>query len=146
MGLWIFIVFYVYTGSGKIIWDIVIVGIPLVLFLVSGILLGKFKNKFYVDYDYTQVSDSLRFSKVIKNSKRTFIIKFDISNIEKIGEYGFGLYDKYSSMPGISKLVLTSNVQASEGKAFYYLVANVDGEKKLFIVECTEMFIVNIMK
>jgi hypothetical protein len=145
MGVWIFFVFYGYPWE-NILADIFIVGIPLALFLTSGIILGKLKNRFYVDYDYTQVSDSLRFSKVIKNSKRVFIIKFDISMIEKIGEYGFGLYEKYSTMPGVSKLILTANNTPSENKNFYYLVVNVNGDKKLIIHESTETFLVNIMK
>ena len=49
-------------------------------------------------------------------------------------------------MQGISKLILTSNYTASEGKDFYYIVANVDGDKKLLVLECTEMLIVNILK
>lgn len=120
--------------------------IPLALFIVSGIILGKFKDKFYVDYDYTFVSGSIRFSKVIKNIKRKHIINFDTSDIEKIGLYGSELYEKYSKMPDIKTKILTSNSTPSEGKDFYYIVANVGGDKYVFIVECSELFIVNILK
>ena len=146
MVLWILLVYYGYEYSSNILLDIIIVIIPFGIFLTSGILLGKFKNRFYVDYDYTIVSDSLRFSKVIKNIKRKFILKFNASQIEKIGEYGFGLYDKYASMPNVSKLILTSNPTPADEKDFYYIVANVNSEKKLLILECTEKFIVNVMK
>ncbi len=145
MVFWMIFVFLYYSWNNIIV-DLIVVGIPLVLFLASGILLGKFKNRFCVDYDYTQVSDSLRFSKVIKNSKRVFLIKFDISAIEKIGEHGLGLYNKYLTMPGITKLIFTSNTSASKGKNFYYLVVNQNGDKKLIVIECTETFIVNILK
>ena len=120
--------------------------IPLALFIVSGIILGKFKDKFYVDYDYTFVSGSIRFSKVIKNIKRKHIINFDTSDIEKIGLYGSEIYEKYSKMPDIKTKILTSNSTPSEGKDFYYIVANVGGDKYVFIVECSELFIVNILK
>lgn len=120
--------------------------IPLALFIVSGIILGKLKDKFYVDYDYTFVSGSIRFSKVIKNIKRKHIINFDTSDIEKIGLYGSELYEKYSKMPDIKTKILTSNSTPSEGKDFYYIVANVGGDKYVFIVECSELFIVNILK
>lgn len=146
MVLWIFIVFYGYQFSENILIDLIIILVPFMIFLLSGIFLGKFKNKFYVDYDYTLVSNSLRFSKVIKNIKRKFIIKFDVSDIEKIGEYGCGLYSKYESMPGITKLILTSNATPDYGKDFYYIVANVDGDKKLLVLECSQTYIVNIMK
>ena len=49
-------------------------------------------------------------------------------------------------MPGVTKMIFTSNYTATEGKDFYYIVANVDGDKKLMIFECTELFIVNILK
>lgn len=120
--------------------------IPLALFIVSGIILGKFKDKFYVDYDYTFVSGSIRFSKVIKNIKRKHIINFDTSDIEKIGLFGSELYEKYSKMPDIKTKILTSNSMPSDGKDFYYIVANVGGDKYVFIVECSELFIVNILK
>lgn len=146
MVLWVFIVIYGYQFSENIFVDLIIVLIPFIIFLLSGIFLGKFKNKFYVDYDYTLVSDSLRFSKVIKNIKRKFIIKFNVNDIEKIGEYGCGLYNKYESMPGINKLILTSNSIPADGKDFYYLVANVEGDKKLLVLESSQTLIVNIMK
>lgn len=120
--------------------------IPLAMFIVSGILLGKFKDKFYVDYDYTFVSGSVRFSKVIKNIKRKHIINFDTSDIEKIGLYGSELYEKYLKMPDIKTKILTSNSTPTEGKDFYYIVANISGDKYVFVLECSETFIVNILK
>ena len=120
--------------------------IPLALFIVSGIILGKFKDKFYVDYDYTFVSGSIRFSKVIKNIKRKHIINFDTSDIEKIGLYGSELYEKYMQFPDVKTKILTSNSTPSDGKDFYYIVANVSGDKYVFVLECSELFIVNILK
>jgi hypothetical protein len=49
-------------------------------------------------------------------------------------------------MPGVSKVFLTSNVVASEGKDFYYLLVNTDLGKKLLVFECTELFMVNVLK
>lgn len=146
MSLWIILVIYGYEFSSNIILDIVIVLIPFAMFLTSGILLGKFKNRFYVDYDYTLVTGSLRFSKVIKNYKRKFLISFEASQIEKLGEYGSSICDKYLSMPNVTKLILTSNTTPSEEKNFYYLVVNTDGDKKLLVLECTEKFIAYIMQ
>ncbi len=146
MSLWIILVIYGYEFSSNIILDIVIVLIPFAMFLTSGILLGKFKNRFYIDYDYTLVTGSLRFSKVIKNYKRKFLISFEASQIEKLGEYGSSICDKYLSMPNVTKLILTSNTTPSEEKNFYYLVVNTDGDKKLLVLECTEKFIAYIMQ
>ena len=109
-------------------------------------MLGKFKDKFYVDYDYTIISGSIRFSKVIKEIKRKHIVSFEASEIEKIGKYGSELFEKYSRMPDVKTVILTSNITPEEKKEFYYLVVNKDGEKKMYVLECTETFIVNILK
>jgi hypothetical protein len=39
----------------------------------------------------------------------------------------------------------TSNDEASEGKFFMYVLANYNG-KKLFVLECREMLLENIMR
>ena len=115
------------------------------MFLASGIILGKIKNKFYVDYDYTFVTGSIRISKVIANVKRRHIISFETSQIEMIGKYDSDTFNKYNSMPGLSKQIFTSNVSPDNGKDFYYIVVN-SASKYLFVLECTETFIVQILK
>lgn len=146
MALWIIAVFYAFDWSGNFLINIIFVLLPLILFFLSGFLLGRFKNKLYVDYDYTFVSGSVRVAKVIKNIKRKFVLKFEASDIEKIGKYDTDTYNKYLSMPGINKMILTSNCTPDENKDFYYIVVNIDGEKKLLLFECTELFIVNILR
>ena len=147
MVLWIILVFTAFPfGQGNIFINILIVLVPCILFFLSGFLLGKFKNKFYVDYDYTFVTGSIRIAKVIKNIKRSFVIKFETSAIEKLGKYASDTYEKYSAMPGVTKLILTSNVTPDVGKDFYYLVINIDGNKKLLIMECTETFMVHVLR
>lgn len=146
LALWFLIVFIAYDFSGNIIIHLVIVLVPAIMFFLSGFLVGRLKNRFYVDYDYTFVTGSIRIAKIIKNYKRRGIIKFDCSNIEKLGKYASGTYNKYERMPGIKKLILTSNYTATDGKEFYYLVVNVEGDKKLLVMECSETFMVNILK
>ncbi len=146
MTIWLLMIFIAFDLSGNIVLNIIFIAVPFILLLVSGILFGRFKNKFYIDYDYTFVTGSIRVARVIKNIKRKFMIKFEASFIEKIGKYGSNTYSKYESMPGVNKMIFTSNYTATEGKDFYYIVANVDGDKKLMIFECTELFIVNILK
>lgn len=147
LGLWFFIVFFFFEILKGNIWlNLIFILIPAAMFFCSGFFTGRLKNKFYVDYDYTFVSGSLRFSKIIKNIKRKFLLKFDCSAIEKLGKYGSELYEKYEKMQGITKLILTSNYTPAENKDFYYIVANVDGDKKLLVLECTETLIVNVLK
>lgn len=144
--LWFIIIFYFFDFSGKVLIKIIFALIPFALFIASGIVIGRFKDKFYVDYDYTFVTGSIRFSRVIKNVKRKKVLVFDTANIDKIGRYGSDVFNRYESMPGIKKLVLTMNNEPQEGKDFYYLVANVGGQKYLLILECTELFISHIIR
>lgn len=146
VGLWALMFFIFFEFKGNILLNLVIALIPFAMFLASGILLGRFKDRFYVDYDYTFITGTIRFSKVIKNIKRKHIVSFETSDIEKIGKYGSETFNRYSLMPGIKSVVLTSNSIADENKEFYYIVANVNGEKKIYILECTETFIVNVLK
>ena len=152
MGVWIFIIFIgfdfrVFNESAMaIIISVLYYLLPFALFLSSGIILGRFKNRFYVDYDYTFVSGSVRISQVIKNYKRKSVLIFDTGAIEQIGKFGSETYEKYASTPGIKRLILTSNTEPEEGKEFYYMVVTTEGSKKLLILECSETFLVNILK
>ncbi len=130
----------------NILIDLIILIIPVIILLGTGILVGRFKNRFYIDYDYTFVSGTLSFAQVFKHVKRKFLFEFDTYAIEKIGKYNSKTYYKYENLIGINKLILTSNDVAIKGKDFYYIVANVNGEKKLLILECSEQFIINILK
>ena len=147
LGVWLMIMMHFPLGEGsQIIISIILILIPSILFVVTGIIFGKVKNRFCVEYDYTFVSGSIRFSKVIKNNKRKFIVKFECSDIEKIGKVGSETFEKYYSMPGVSKSILTGNATAMENKDFYYLVVNIEGDKRIYIIECTETFFINILK
>ena len=145
-GFWIVIDFgYLIFISTDLFFKIVYMIFPLAFFITWGIVLGKLKDKMYVDYDYTFVTGSIRFSKVINNFKRKHIITFDFSMIEKIGKYGSKTYERYELMPDKKIKVLTSNSVAEDGKSFYYIVCNVSGIKYVFVLECTEVFIGNVI-
>ena len=146
MGLWLFITLFTLNLQAYWLVNLLFYFIPLVMFFLGGFLFGRFKNKLYVEYDYTFVSGSIRVAQVIKNIKRKFVLKFDAKDIEKIGKYDSDTYKKYESMPSVVKMIFTSNYTAADNKEFYYIVANIDGEKKLMVYECTEMFIVNVLK
>lgn len=126
--------------------SLLIAFIPAIIFLISGIMFGKFKNKVYVEYDYTFVTGSVRVSKVMNNSKRKHMFKFEASDIERIGNYGSQTYLRYEKSPGIIKNILTSNISPAEGKDLYYIVAFFGGDKHLMVFECTQLFLSNILK
>ena len=149
-GIWAIMIYFtldtrIFT-EGSVLLGILYVVVPLVMFVGGGILFGIFKKKFYVEYDYTFVSGSIRIARVIKNYKRKPLLMFEARDIERLGKYDSETYYKYESMPGIKKTILTSNRTPSENKDFYYIVVNCEGEKKLLIIESTEIFLVNILQ
>ncbi len=146
LAVWIGIVFWLFAFAGNIVLDLIFSIVPLAIFFCLGLFLWKAKNKYCVDYDYTFVSGSVRFSKVIKGIRRIFITKFESTDVEKLGKYGSETYKKYSLMKDVSEVILTSNTTVTEGKGFYYLVVNKNALKYLYVLECTETFIVNLLK
>lgn len=145
--IWTVAFVYLYVlDVNNLVFHFIFYLLPTAVFLASAILFGIFKNRFYVDYDYTFISGEIRVSKVIKNVKRRFIIAFDTSCIEKLGLYASKTFAYYGEMVGINKQIFTQNDLPAENKDFYYIVANVNGQKQLMIFECTETFIKNILK
>ena len=142
--LWVTLVFYGYQFKGDIFVNLIFVSFPIILFVLLGVLFGKIKNKFHVEYDYTFINGNLRIDKIINKLKRKSVITFDTDTIEKIGLFDSETYKNYNMMQGIERLVLTSNTSPEDGKYFYYIVANVKGSKKLMIFECTDFLIHNI--
>ena len=142
---WVFIFLTTFIHVNIIV-DIIVFIIPSTIFVLIGYFLGRFKNKFYIEYDYAFVSGTIRIAKVIKTIKRKFLLEFDCSAIEKIGLYGSHTYDSYAKMPGIKIEILTQNDYPLVDKEFYYIVANVNAEKTIFIFECTKTFIINVLK
>ena len=140
-----FIVFTSYNFSHNLIVGLILMIVPIVVFLILGILFGKKKNTFCVDFDYTFISGSIRISQVIKQYKRKFMLEFETNQIERIGKVNSETYNKYTLMP-VKQISLTSNNVASENKSLYYFVVNSEGEKKLLTLELTEKFIVNIVR
>ncbi len=144
-GIWTFLfVFFLSNTESSVLVNLLEI-LPAVLFLATGIVFGRFKNRFYVDFDYTFISGEIRISKVIKQIKRRKFMTFNTSLIEKIGKCGSDTFKAYIAMKGIKKEVLTSNNTPAEGKDFYYIVIN-QGVKKILIFECTTLFIINVLK
>ncbi len=140
------IIIFITPFDGNVVLTLIIAIFPTAIFLTCGIILGKIKNRFYVDYDYTFVTGSIRIAKVIKNVKRKQVMVFDTTNIEKLGKYNSETYVNYEKFPKIKKKLLTLNDVPAEGKDFYYLVVNLNDEKNLLVFECTELFMANVLK
>ena len=133
-------------GEGAVVFNILLIVLPPVIFLIWGIYLIRLRNKFCLDYDYTFVSGEIKFSKVVKSTNRIHICKFECIDIEKIGITGSKDYESYIKRSDIDVMYLTSNNIAAEGKKFYYLyVYNAKLGRNLYVLECTDEFIRQIV-
>lgn len=122
--------------------------VPSILFFLGGFYCQKIKYRFALSFDYTFVSGSVRIAKVLNGVKRKPVVNFDSSSIIQLGLVGSETYEKYASQKEFKKIFATPNSELAddENKDFYYLAATVEGEKKLVIIECTELYLVNILK
>ncbi|MDY6023189.1 MAG: DUF6106 family protein [Candidatus Borkfalkiaceae bacterium] len=148
MIFWFFMIGFVKVEDlkkGNIVVNIIYLFVPSLMFLGLGILSMNFRSKFYVDYDYTFVTGSVRFSKIIRNVKRKNICNFNVEAIEKVGKVDSETFNMYLKMPGIKKKPLTLNVYPSN-EDFFYMVVNTDKGKELFILDCKEEFIATVLR
>lgn len=138
--------FFDWNSSAGVVFNILIAIVPLFLLILCGYLVGKYKNRFYADFDYILISGSIRISKVIHNTKRRDLFIFDTHDIEKIGMYNSETYCKYEQNINVIVNILTQNVTPAQNKDFYYMVVNTQGNKHLMVFECTKTFILNVVK
>ena len=120
-------------------------GIQSALFLLFWFVLRKIKTGINVSYDYCFVSGELRVSKVININRRRLVARIDCADMIQVGDIDNSSYERFKADPTVKEIVCTSNDTAAEGKFFMYVLANMDG-KKLYILECRENLLMNIMK
>jgi hypothetical protein len=72
--------------------------------------------------------------------------QFECSDIAKIGKYGSDSFIKIKGVPDVNLSICTINTVPYENKHFYYFYIINGSKRKLIIVECTEEFLVNILK
>ena len=146
VGLWFFAAYWnLEVTTGNTILNILFILVPMVAFFVTGLFLFKARSKFCVDYDYTFISGTLKFAKVINNKSRKFLFKFDTDKILRIGKAYSKEFDKILEDSTLKISLLTSNEEPDFGKELYYIYASFDGERQLLILECTKNFVVNVL-
>ena len=132
------------TQSGLIFLCILFGGNGL-FFLAAWFVLFKLKSRLNVSYDYCFVSGELRIAKIVNINKRKLIARFDCTEIIQIGDMENTAYERFRADPSIKEVVCTSNIEAAEGKFFMYILIN-DNGKKMYLLECREELLVNILK
>lgn len=115
-------------------------------FVVGAVVCSIFKKRFNISYDYLCVYGELRVSKVINQRKRRLICRIDPNAIIQVGDMDSDSYDRLRKLPGLKEIVCTPNYTAGQGKFFMYVYAQQEGEKKLYLLECRETLLVNMMQ
>lgn len=114
-------------------------------FLLMWFLAYKMKLRYNVSYDYCFVSGELRISKVFSLTKRKLLARLECSEMLQVGDIENSSYERLRSDPMTKEVVCTPNIEAADGKFFMYILINNDG-KKLYVLECRENLLMNIMK
>ncbi|MBQ7368895.1 MAG: hypothetical protein IJW60_04225 [Clostridia bacterium] len=113
--------------------------------LLTWFLLSKFKARFNVSYDYVFVSGELRISKVFNVNRRRLVARIDCEDMIQVGDMDNPSYARFKADPTNKEVICTPNYEPAKGKFFMYILANCNG-KKLFVLECRENLLMNIMK
>ncbi len=116
-----------------------------VWFFLSGFLLWRFKNRYNASYDYAFVSGELRIARVINTTKRKPIARLQPDDMLQLGDVENTAFEGLRADPNVKLVLCTPNAEPAEGKFFMYILAAHNG-KKLFVLECKEELLVNIMK
>lgn len=120
-------------------------GLILLSLLSTWFLLRQWKMRINISYDYVFVSGELRIAKVINVNKRKLVARFECDDIIQFGDVDNPSFDRFRNEPSTKTVVCTSNDVASEGKFFMYILAEYNG-RKLFVLECREELLMNILK
>ena len=122
-----------------------IIGILSLLSFLTSFFFTKLKKRFIVSYDYCFVSGELRISKVFNIAHRRLVARIDCEDMIQIGDVDNPSYERFKADPTIKKVICTPNEDPADGKFFMYVLASYN-EKTLFLLECRENLLLNIMK
>ncbi len=131
--------------SGNRWGNVIFLGLQTLFYFGIWYLLSRWKMTCNVSYDYAFVSGELRISKVFNVNKRRLVVCINCEDMEQIGDVENSSYERLASTPQTKEIVCTSNVVASEGKFFMYIFVN-DNDRKLYVLECRELLLMNILK
>ena len=141
--LWVIIGFYTVTVTS--IGDWIVWGMIFLWLMTGWFLLRMWKMRINISYDYAFVSGELRISKVINVNRRKLVARIDCEDMIQFGDADNPSFDRFRNDPNVKMVLCTSNDIAAEGKFFMYILAEHEG-RKLFVLECRELMLMNILK
>ena len=142
MGI-LFVILLFFSSS---LFEIVLSAILMLLSFFSAYYYNRKKDTFNIDFDYTFVTGSIRISKVLNNKRRKNIVNFNTTEIITIGKANSQTYLRLTLDKSNKLIVATTNDTPDENKDFYYIHFSVGGERKLIVLECTELFMYHVLK
>lgn len=108
--------------------------------------LRQIKKRINVSYDYTFVSGELRIAKVFNVNRRKFLYRISPENVLQVGDMDSDSYERLRLDPAIKQIVCTPNYTPQEGKFFLYIQTAENTGRKLYLLECREELLVNILR
>lgn len=142
MGVFFTIVLFLAGSLFEVIFSVVLAASSYFSFF----FLGRKKDAFFLDFDYTFISGSLRISKVFNNKRRKNIANFNTTDIITLGKAKSQTYERLVKDPQNKLVIATANQEAGENKKLYYIHFNQSGSKKVMVLECTEFFMYTVLK
>lgn len=103
------------------------------------------KKRVNINFDYTFVSGELRIVKVFNVNKRKLVTKIQSENILQLGDYESESFMRLATDPTNKQVICTQNETPKEGKFFLYIHVSEPIGKRLYILECREEMLVNIL-
>ena len=126
--------------------DWIFFAMMLLSFIGGAVLFNYFKKRFNISYDYACVYGELRISKVFNQRKRKLIVRIDPASVVQVGDIESPSFDRLCKHPGLKQTICTPNDRPANGKFFMYLYVQQEGTKKLFLLECREALLLNLMQ
>lgn len=115
-------------------------------FLLGWFILAKIKKGINVSYDYTFVTGELRIIKVFNVNKRKKVDVISCDEMLQIGDVDNPSFERLRLAPNTKTILCTSNNEASPGKFFMYILVGGEQYKYLYVLECRELLLMQIMK
>ena len=109
------------------------------------VTLYLFKRRININFDYVFVSGELRIVKVFNVNRRKLVTRLQQDNILQLGDVENESYSRLLGDPTNKLVVCTANDEPTKGKFFMYVHASEPIGKRLYVLECREELLVNIL-
>lgn len=104
------------------------------------------KRRVNLSYDYTFVSGEIRVAKVFNINRRKFLFRVSHEEMLQVGDVDSESYERIKADPMTKEVICTSNMIPAAGKFFMYIHCTDAVGRKLYVLECREEMLVQILK